>query len=53
MPLDDEMRAKILPLAQPYPKRPKQATAGSTGTAAGQNRPGRSNISTAGTSEPA
>jgi hypothetical protein len=33
--------------------RPKQATAGSTGTAAGQNRPGRSNISTAGTSEPA
>lgn len=43
MPLDVEMRAKILPLAQPYPKRPKQATPGSTSEAAGQNRPGRSN----------
>jgi hypothetical protein len=43
MPLDPEMRAKILPLAQPYPKRPKQATPGSTSEAAGQNRPGRSN----------
>lgn len=53
MPLDDEMRAKILPLAQPYPKRPKQATPATSGEAAGQNRPGRSNISTAGTSEPA
>jgi hypothetical protein len=42
MPLDPEMRAKILPLAQPYPKRPKQATPGSPGEAAGQNRPGRS-----------
>ncbi len=42
MPLDPEMRAKILPLAQPYPKRPKQATPGTTGEAAGQNRPGRS-----------
>jgi hypothetical protein len=42
MPLDPEMRAKILPLAQPYPKRPKQATPGSTSEAAGQNRPGRS-----------
>lgn len=28
MPLDDEMRAKIAPLAKPYPKRPKQAEAG-------------------------
>lgn len=44
MPLDDEMRAKIAPLAQPYPTRPKQATAGSTSTAAGQHRPGRSNF---------
>jgi hypothetical protein len=42
MPLDPEMRAKILPLAQPYPKRPKQATPGTTSEAAGQNRPGRS-----------
>ena len=28
MPLDDEMRAKIAPLAKPYPKRPKQAMTG-------------------------
>jgi hypothetical protein len=42
MPLDAEMRAKILPMAQPYPKRPKQATPGTTSEAAGQNRPGRS-----------
>lgn len=28
MPLDFEMRAKILPLAKPYPKRSKQAMAG-------------------------
>lgn len=28
MPLDEEMRAKIQPLAKPYPKRPKQAEAG-------------------------
>lgn len=27
MPLDDEMRARITPLAKPYPKRPKQAEA--------------------------
>ena len=27
MPLDDEMRARIAPLAKPYPKRPKQAEA--------------------------
>ena len=26
MPLNDEMRTKIAPLAKPYPKRPKQAT---------------------------
>ena len=53
MPLDDEMRARIMPLAQPYPKRPKQATPATSGEAAGQNRPGRSNLSTAGTDEPA
>ena len=53
MPLDDEMRAIIMPLAQPYPKRPKQATPATSGEAAGQNRPGRSNLSTAGTDEPA
>lgn len=53
MPLDAEMRAKILPLAQPYPKRPKQATPETIGEAAGQNRPGRSNNSTAGGPEPA
>lgn len=29
MPLDDEMRARILPLAKPYPKRAKQAMASS------------------------
>lgn len=28
MPLDHEMRAKIAPLAKPYPKRPQQAMAG-------------------------
>lgn len=28
MPLDSEMRERIAPLAKPYPKRPKQATAG-------------------------
>ena len=27
MPLDDDMRARIAPLAKPYPKRAKQATA--------------------------
>ena len=43
MPLDDEMRAKIAPLAQPYPTRAKQATTGSTGEAAEHNRPARSN----------
>jgi hypothetical protein len=42
MPLDKKMRKQILPLSQPYPKRPKQAMAGSTGTAEGQHLPGRS-----------
>jgi hypothetical protein len=31
MPLDESMRAKIMPLAKPYPKRPKQAEAGPPG----------------------
>ena len=43
MPLDNEMRAIIQPLAKPYPKRDKQAMADSLGTAAGQHRPSRSN----------
>ena len=43
MPLDAEMRERVLPLAKPYPKRDKQAMTGTTGTAAGQNRPSRSN----------
>lgn len=43
MPLDDEMRSKITPLALPYPKRAKQATTGSTGEAAEHHRPARSN----------
>lgn len=42
MPLDPDLGAKLRSLAQAFPKRPKQATTGSTGTAAGQNRPGRS-----------
>ena len=42
MPLDKEMREKIQPLAQPYPKRTKQAMTGTTGTAAVQRRPVRS-----------
>lgn len=37
MPLDAEMRKQIEPLAKPYPKREKQAMAGTTGTAAGQH----------------
>jgi hypothetical protein len=43
MPLDQTMRARLQPLAQPYPKRPKQATPETISEAAGQNRPGRSN----------
>lgn len=43
MPLDPEMREQIAPLAKPYPKRDKQAMTGTTGTAAGQHRPSRSN----------
>ena len=44
MPLDGEMRKQIEPLGKPYPKRPKQAMAGSTGTAEGQHLPGRSTL---------
>ena len=43
MPLDAEMRAHVAPLAKPYPKRDKQAMAATSGTAAGQHRPSRSN----------
>jgi hypothetical protein len=42
MPLDDKIRAKFHALAQPYPKRAKQATTGSTGEAAEHHRPARS-----------
>jgi hypothetical protein len=42
MPLDPELGAKLRPLAQAFPKRPKQATPETIGEAAGQNRPGRS-----------
>ena len=35
MPLDANMREQVLPLSKPYPKRPKQAMAGTTGTATG------------------
>jgi len=44
MPLDPKMRAQIAPLAKPYPKRDKQAMADTLGTAAGQHRPSRSNL---------
>lgn len=42
-PLTKEMAAKIKPLAQPYPKREKQANVGTTDTAAEHHRPSRSN----------
>jgi len=42
MPLDAAMRAQIAPLAQPYPKRDKQAMAATSGTAAVRHRPSRS-----------
>ena len=43
MPLDAKMRARIEPLAQPYPKREKQANVGTTDTATVQHRSSRSN----------
>lgn len=42
MPLDDDMKEQISKLSKPYPKRSKQAMAGTTSTAAGQHRPERS-----------
>ncbi len=42
MPLDDDMKEQITKLSKPYPKRSKQAMAGTTSTAAGQHRPERS-----------
>lgn len=35
MPLDDEMRAKIAPLARPYPKRAGSADSGTLANHAG------------------
>ena len=43
MPLDKEMKKRILPLSKPYPKRDKQAMVGTTDTAEGQHLPSRSN----------
>ena len=43
MPLDEDMRGRIMPLSKPYPKREKQAMTGATGTATGQHRSSRSN----------
>ena len=45
MPLDEDMRARIMPLSKPYPKREKQAMTGPTGTATAQHRSSRSNSS--------
>ena len=42
-PLTKELSAKIQPLAQPYPKRVKQAKVETIGTAAEHHRPTRSN----------
>lgn len=42
MPLDPKMKSKVEPLAQPYPKRPKQASTETIGSAAEHHRPGRS-----------
>lgn len=47
MPLDKEMKKRILPLSKPYPKREKQAMTGTTGTATGQHRSSRSNLAEA------
>jgi hypothetical protein len=48
-PLTKEMHAKIQPLAQPYPKREKQANVGTTDTATEHHRSSRSNPSKAST----
>ena len=42
MPLDKKMRKQILPLAQPYPKRSKQAMDATSITAMGQHQSDRS-----------
>lgn len=42
LPLDQAMRAQVIALAKPYPKREKQAMTVTDGTAAGQHRPSRS-----------
>ena len=42
MPLDKKMRKQILPLAQPYPKRSKQAMDATSVTAMGQHQSDRS-----------
>lgn len=39
---DKKLVLKIKQMSKPYPKRPKQAMAGTTGTAEGQHLPGRS-----------
>lgn len=44
MPLDSDIREKLLKLAKPYPKRNKQAMIGTTDTAEGQHLPLRSNL---------
>jgi hypothetical protein len=46
MPLDDEMRAKVLPLAKPYPKRPKQAMEVPTSQRRGSTDPDAPNTET-------
>ena len=42
MPLDKTMQQQVQHLSKPYPKREKQAMAGTTGTATGQHRSSRS-----------
>lgn len=44
LPLDDEMREKIMPLAKPYPKRERSAAGGAAGvqSAGGGSIPTRS-----------
>jgi len=44
MPLDNEMRVKIMPLSKPYPKRDKQAMDATSITAEVQHLPSRSTI---------
>jgi len=46
MPLDNEMRAKVLPLSKPYPKRPKQAMEVPTSQRRGSTDPDAPNTET-------